>query len=62
MYTIMFYVMLCTSPTICDEYVPASWTVSSDQEEQLAFEECASLEREYMKKRGYRESDCYFAE
>lgn len=62
MYTILLYVALCTSPTQCDEYQPASWTVSSEQEEQLAFEECASLEREYMKKKGYRESDCYYVE
>lgn len=62
MYTILLYVALCSSPNVCDEYQPASWSVSSEQEEQLAFEECASLEREYMNVRGYRESDCYFVE
>lgn len=62
MYTIALYILLCNSPTTCDEYVPASWTVSNEQEEQLAFEECAKVEREYMKKEGYRESDCYFVE
>lgn len=62
MYTIALFVALCTSPTTCDEYVPASWTVSSEQEEQLAFEECAKVEREYMKVKSYKESDCYFAD
>lgn len=62
MYNIALYLLLCTSPTSCEEYQPASWSVSSEQEEQLAFEECASLEREYMNVKGYKESDCYFVE
>lgn len=46
----------------CDEYQPASWSVSSEQEEQLAFDECASLERLAMSVKGYKESDCYYVE
>lgn len=62
MYTILFYVMTCTSPTQCDIYEPASWTVSTQQEETEAFEQCARLERKYMSMKGYKESDCYIAE
>lgn len=62
MYTILLYVALCTSPVTCDAYEPASWTVSTQQEENEAFEQCAKLERKYMSKKGYKESDCYFAE
>jgi hypothetical protein len=62
MYTIALFVALCTSPTSCDEYQPASWSVSSEQGAQLAFEECASLERVAMSAKGYKESDCYFVE
>lgn len=62
MYTIALFVALCTSPTSCDEYQPVTWSVSSEQEEQLAFDECAKVEREYMGKIGYKESDCYFVE
>lgn len=62
MYTILFYVALCTSPNQCDAYEPASWTVSTQQEEALAFEQCAAIERQYMSVKGYVESDCYIAE
>lgn len=62
MYTILLYVALCQSATTCDSYEPASWTVSTQQEENEAFEQCAKLEREYMSMKGYKESDCYFAE
>lgn len=62
MYTIALYVLLCTSPTTCDEYQPASWSVSSQQEENEAFEQCAKLERQHMSMEGYKESDCYIAE
>lgn len=62
MYTIMLYVALCTSPTKCDSYEPESWSVSSQQEEDLAFEQCAAIERQYMSVKGYVESDCYIAE
>lgn len=62
MYTILLYVALCTSPNVCDAYEPASWTVSSQQEENEAFEQCAKLEGEYMSMEGYKESDCYIVE
>ncbi len=62
MYTILLYVALCSSPSQCDAYQPASWTVSSQQEENEAFEQCAKLERKYMDMKGYKESDCYIAE
>lgn len=62
MYTILLYVALCTSPNQCDAYEPASWSVSTQQEENEAFEQCAKLERKYMGKKGYKESDCYIAE
>lgn len=62
MYTILLYVALCTSPSQCDAYEPASWSVSTQQEENEAFEQCAQLEREYMSVKGYNESDCYIAE
>lgn len=35
---------------------------SKEQEADLAFEQCAALEREWMKVEGYVESDCYIAE
>lgn len=62
MYTILLYVALCTSPNVCDAYEPASWSVSSQQEENEAFQQCAKLERKYMRAKGYKESDCYIAE
>lgn len=62
MYTILLYVALCSSPNVCDQYEPASWSVSSRQEENEAFEQCAKLERKYMNMEGYKESDCYIAE
>ena len=62
MYTILLYVTLCTSPSQCDAYEPATWSVSSQQEENKAFEQCTKLEREYMSMEGYKESDCYIAE
>lgn len=62
MYTIMLYVMICTSPTQCDSYEPESWSVSTYQEEQLAFEQCADLERQSVSVQGYKESDCYYVE
>lgn len=62
MYTIILYVALCVSPNQCDAYEPESWSVSSQQEEDLAFEQCAALERQYMAMKGYKESDCYVAE
>lgn len=67
MYTIILYVALCTSPDVCDQYEPASWTVqagtaNTQQEENEAFEQCAKLERKYMDMKGYKESDCYIAE
>lgn len=62
MYTILLYVALCTSPSQCDAYTPASWSVSTQQEEDQAFKECAALERVAMTVKGYKESDCYIAE
>jgi hypothetical protein len=62
MYTILLYVALCSSPNVCDAYQPASWSVSTQQEENEAFDQCAKLERKYMGKKGYKESDCYIAE
>lgn len=62
MYTILLYVSLCTSPNVCNQYEPASWTVSTQQEENEAFEQCAKLERKYMSMKAYKESDCYYAE
>lgn len=67
MYTIILYVALCTSPDVCDQYEPASWTVqagtaNTQQEEDQAFKECAALERVAMSVKGYKESDCYIAE
>lgn len=62
MYTLALYILICTSPTSCDEYQPASWTVSTEQEETLAFEQCAAIEKQWMSVKGYKESDCYIAE
>ena len=62
MYTIILYVALCSSPTVCDSYEPESWTVSNRQEEDSAFEQCEAIERHWMKEKGYKESDCYIAE
>jgi len=62
MYTLALYILICTSPSQCDEYQPASWTVSTEQEETLAFEQCAAIEQQWMGVQGYRESDCYYVE
>lgn len=57
MYTIILYVALCVSPSQCDSYQPESWSVSSQQEEDLAFEQCAATERRYMSVKGYVEAE-----
>jgi hypothetical protein len=62
MYTIVLYVALCTSPTQCGQYNQESWSVTTEQEAALAFEQCAAIERQWMKEEGYVESDCYVAE
>ena len=62
MYTIMLYVALCQSPSQCDSYTPASWSVTTQQETNEAFEQCAQIERGYMSVKGYKDSDCYIAE
>jgi hypothetical protein len=62
MYIIALYVLICTSPIQCDEYQPQSWVVSSQEEEDLAFEQCAAIERQWISVQGYKESDCYYVE
>lgn len=57
--TIALYVALCSSPTTCDNYVPATWTASSQEEINQVYEQCAKEEQVYMSFKGYKESDCY---
>lgn len=57
--TIALYVALCSSPTTCDEYIPATWTASSQEELSQVYEQCAKEEKVYMTFKSYEESDCY---
>lgn len=57
--TIALYVALCSSPTTCDNYVPATWTASSQEELSQVYDQCAKEEQTYMGFKGYKESDCY---
>lgn len=61
MFTIILYVQLCINGN-CDNYEPASWSVTTPKEAQVAFDICAEQEEKWMKVKGYKESDCYIAE
>lgn len=56
---IALFVALCSSPTTCDNYVPATWTASSQEELSMVYDQCAKEEQTYMSFKGYKESDCY---
>lgn len=57
--TVALYVALCSSPTTCDNYVPATRTASNQEELSQVHEQCAKEERTYRSFKGYKESDCY---
>lgn len=59
MKTIIFYALLCLSPTDCNEFEPYSWQVTAVHEEQEAFKECSILANAYEKLQAVKEVDCY---
>lgn len=67
MNTLIFYVMLCVSPTEsshadCNSFEPYSWTYSNEQEREKAFSECEILVNAYDQLEATKETDCYIEE
>lgn len=62
MFTIIFYVALCTSPNICLGFEPVTWTANTHEDVMLSLRECEGVERGFMGMKAYKESDCYVIE
>jgi hypothetical protein len=68
MNTILFYVILCTSPVECNTFTPMTWevasanTASNAQERKEAFMECSILSKAYDQLKAVKETECWFEE
>lgn len=67
MNTLIFYVMLCSSPSEsipadCNSFEPYTWNYSNEQEREQAFRECEILSNAYDQLQATKESDCYIEE
>lgn len=61
MITLVFYIMLCTNNE-CNSFEPMSWSYTTEQEREQAFNECSILANAYSQLEATEEVDCYIEE